>query len=93
MKRLFFWLLKKYSTNETERVEILRVLHEQVRNEYTEQTGFGNVYNSYIEFILANDVIKSCVTSGEDVYLDIIKGGLDNTFDETVEYFNNNKNG
>ena len=57
MKKLFIYLLKKYSRTEEQRVEILERLHFQVQNDYTEQTIFGNVCNSNIEFIMGTPFI------------------------------------
>lgn len=48
MKRLFMYLLKRYSTTEKERIEILQVLEDNVLGDYYEQNSFGNVYNSFI---------------------------------------------
>lgn len=90
MKRLFIYLLKKYSRNEKDRVGILRVLDEQVQNEYTEQTGFGNVYNFFSEFLLASSFTREMVNLGEDHSIDVLKGGINSTFDETITMIKNN---
>jgi hypothetical protein len=84
MKRLFLFLLGKYSNTETERIEILAVLHEKVRDNYTEQTGFGNVYNFFTEFIIANDVIKAYSDNGEDMRM--MKRGMSSAFDGAIRY-------
>lgn len=90
MKRLFIYLLKKYSRNEKDRVEILRILDEQVQNEYTEQTGFGNVYNFFSEFLLASSFTREIVNLGEDDSINVLKGGINSTFDETITMIKNN---
>lgn len=84
MKRLFLFLLGKYSNTEKERIEILAVLHEKVRDTYTEQTVFGNVYNFFIEFVMANDVIKRYTYSAEDMR--VLKRGMSSAFDEVIRY-------
>lgn len=61
MKQIFLWLLKLYTKTEKERLEVFSVLHEQVRNEYNEQTPFGNVYNAHTEFCMSQPLIKTLV--------------------------------
>lgn len=90
MKRLFIYLLKKYSTNEKDRISILRVLDEQVKNEYTEQTGLGNVYNFFSEFLLASSVAKGLALKNEDPYLAMLKSGINASFDETIAMIKDN---
>jgi hypothetical protein len=90
MKRLFIYLLKKYSTNEKDRISILRVLDEQVQNEYTEQTGFGNVYNGFSEFVLASSFTRERVNLGEDDSVEILKSGINSTFNETITMLKDN---
>ena len=84
MKRLFIYLLKKYSKNEKDRIEVLRILDEQVQNEYTEQTGFGNVYNFFSEFVLASSFTREMVNLGETDSIEVLKSGINSTFDETI---------
>ncbi len=54
MKKLFFWLLKKYTRTEKQRLEVFSRLHEAVSETYSEQNQFGNLYNANIEFIMAS---------------------------------------
>ena len=89
MKKLFLYLLKKYSKTEEQRLEIQEVLNEQVRNEYTEQTGFGNVYNSNIEFIMGNDLIVNLIYQNKKDELDIIERGLTESTKEAFKYIKN----
>lgn len=91
MKILFNYLLKRYSRNEKDRLEILRVLDEQVQNEYTEQTGFGNVYNFFIEFVLASSFIREKSDKNENDSLDMIKRGIGVSYDNTVEMIKDNQ--
>ena len=86
MKRLFLYLLRKYSTTEAERMEIYKELWYKVKEEYNEQTAFGNVYNMHIEMLLANPFFESRVMLGEDEHLRMLKEGLANSFDESVEF-------
>ena len=58
MKRLFLYLLKKYSKRENGRKIIYEQLWDSVINEYNEQTSYGNIYNINIEFIMFNPFIK-----------------------------------
>ena len=86
MKRLFLYLLRKYSTTEAERMEIYKELWYKVKEEYNEQTAFGNVYNMNIEMLLSNPFFESRVMLGEDEHLRMLKEGLANSFDESVEF-------
>jgi len=86
MKKLFLFLLKKYSKSEKDRLEIHEILNEQVRNEYTEQTGFGNVYNSNIEFIMGNDLIRNLIEENKTKELDIIEKGLIESTKEAIKF-------
>ena len=86
MKKLFLYLLRKYSTTEAERMEIYRELWYKVKEEYNEQTAFGNVYNMHIEMLLANPFFESRVMLGEDEHLKMLKEGLAKSFDRSVEF-------
>ena len=89
MKRLFFWLLNHYSQTESQRIEILKILDEKVCNDYSEQTTYGNVYNFYIEFIMANKFVIQLVKENDKKALTIVKRGISNSFDESVGYIKN----
>lgn len=91
MKRIFFWLLKRYSSTEEERLEILSTLQESVTNSYREQTVFGNVYNANIEFIISNKFIKKLVKNNDTISINMVKSGLSNSFDESIEFIKNEK--
>jgi hypothetical protein len=86
MKKLFLYLLRKYSTTEGERMEIYRELWYKVKDEYNEQTAFGNVYNMNIEVLLSNPFFESRVMLGEDEHLRMLKEGLAKSFDRSVEF-------
>ena len=86
MKKLFLYLLRKYSTTEGERMEIYRELWYKVKEEYNEQTAFGNVYNMNIEVLMSNPFFESRVMLGEDEHLRMLKEGLAKSFDRSVEF-------
>ena len=88
MKWLFKKLLERYSKTESERLEIFKVLDEQVQFEYSEQSRNGNVYNLFLEFVISNNLIidrlnvedyesikkiKSLINKGFDSGLTIIE--------------------
>lgn len=85
MKKLFFFLLWKYSKTESQRMEIYKGLWYQVKNEYNEQTAFGNVYNMNIEVLMSNPFFASRVQLGTQEQLNMLKQGLADSFDESVE--------
>jgi hypothetical protein len=89
MKILFYWLLKKYSTTEKERVEILKILDNKVRDNYCEQTTYGNVYNYFIEFIMANPFIVKCVKEKDTKSLEMLKSGISKAFEGGIIYIHN----
>ena len=86
MKKLFLFLLKKYSKTESQRMEIYRELWYKTKEEYNEQTAFGNVYNMNIEVLMANPFFESRVKLGEDEHLRMLKAGLSDSFDRSVEF-------
>jgi len=86
MKRLFLFLLRRYSNTESQRMEIYKELWYKVKDEYNEQTSFGNVYNMHIEMLLANPFFESRVMLGEDEHLKMLRHGLSDSFDESVEF-------
>jgi len=89
MKKLFFYLLRKYSKSEEQRLKIHEILNKQVREEYTEQTPFGNVYNSNVEFILSNTLIRQLIEENRLEELEIIEGGLANSTKEAFKFIKN----
>ena len=85
MKRLFLFLLRKYSKTESQRMEIYKELWYKTKDEYCEQTAFGNVYNMNIEVLMSNPFFESRVMLGQDEHLRMLKEGLSKSFDESVE--------
>jgi hypothetical protein len=86
MKRLFFYLLKKYSKQEDGRIEILSELQKSVDKNYSEQTVVGNVYNFYTEFLLSSVPFRLAVKSKDNKRISMIKGGLNKAFIESYEF-------
>ena len=86
MKKLFLYLLRKYSKTESQRMEIYQELWYQVKEEYNEQTAFGNVYNMNIEVLMSNPFFVSRVQLGQDEHLRMLKQGLSDSFDESIEF-------
>lgn len=93
MKKLFYFLLKKYSGNEKNRLEIYKFLHERVSDQYSEQTVFGNIYNAHTEFILSHEGIQKLVRENERMSLDMVKNGLTNAYDKSLKYIEDEKIG
>jgi hypothetical protein len=86
MKKLFLFLLRRYSNTEEQRMEIYRELWHKTKEEYNEQTAFGNVYNMNIEVLMSNPFFESRIMLGEKEDLQMLKQGLSNSFDESVEF-------
>ena len=86
MKKLFLFLLRKYSNTESERMEIYRELWYKTKEEYNEQTVFGNVYNMNIEVLMSNPFFVSSCEQGNLEYLEMLKKALSDSFDESIEF-------
>ena len=86
MRRLFNYLLKKYSKTEEDRLKILSELDNSIYKEYHEQTTFGNVYNFFIEFVMANEFIKKRVSEHDTTSLDMTREGIIKAYDEALGY-------
>lgn len=86
MKKIFFFLLRKYSNTEAERMVIYKQLWEKVCDEYSEQNAFGNVYNMNTEILLSNPVFNKFAKEENKEYLKMLKGGLAESFDDSVEF-------
>lgn len=88
MKRLFFYLLRKYSWTEKQRMEIYSRLWESVTDEYSEQTGFGNIYNMNIEILMSNQIVLDLVEKKDKKRISLIKRGLNQSFDDAIGIVN-----
>jgi hypothetical protein len=86
MKTIFTWMLKKYAKIEKGRIEIMRIMNDKVSDNYNEQNLYGNVYNYFIEFIIANPLLVKCVLQKDKDSLRILKNGIDKSFDKAVSY-------
>ncbi len=86
MKRLFLFLLKRYTRTEKERMEVYEQLWDSVTSEYNEQSGFGNIYNMQVEFLMANPFISKLVLEKDRKSLSMIKRGIQNSFGTSIEY-------
>lgn len=86
LKKIFFFLLRKYSNTEAERMVIYKQLWDKVCDEYSEQNAFGNVYNMNIEILLSNPVFNKIAKGENKEYLQMLKGGLAESFDDSVDF-------
>ena len=86
MKKLFLFLLRRYAKTESGRMEICKELWYKVKDEYHEQTAFGNVYNMNIEVLMSNPFFERKVRLGEVEDLKMLKEGLSESFDDSIEF-------
>jgi len=86
MKKLFLYLLKKYTRDEAGRLEVHRVLHDQVSNEYNEQTCYGNVYNGHIEYLMSSPLIYKLTLEEDLIELERVKSGLSGVYNKSITY-------
>jgi hypothetical protein len=86
MKTIFIWMLKKYAKTEKGRIEIMRIMGDKLSDNYNEQNLYGNVYNYFIEFIIANPFLVKCVLQKDKDSLCILKSGIEKSFDRAVGY-------
>ena len=84
MKRLFLFLLRKYSKTESQRMEIYTELWYQTKSEHNEATAFENVYNVNVEVLMSNPFFVNRVKIGDDKGLQKLKEWLDNSFEDGV---------
>ena len=91
MKTIFLWMLRKYANTEKGRCEIMRIMDDKVSDNYSEQTLYGNVYNYFIEFVMANPFIVKCTLQNDKESLHMLKSGIEKSFDEAIGYIENEK--
>jgi hypothetical protein len=84
MKKLFLFLLRKYSKTESQRMEIYQELWYQTKSEHNEATAFENVYNVNVEVLMSNPFFVNRVKIGDDKGLQKLKEWLDNSFEDGV---------
>ena len=80
MKKIFFYLLKKYS--KSERVEILSILDEDLYD--FEKTPCVNVCVRFTEFIKSSKFIHQRIEENDLETLKDVKESLHRTYDETL---------
>jgi hypothetical protein len=86
MKKIFFFLLRKYSKTESQRMEIYKELWYQTKAESNFGVdAFDNMYNMNTEVLMSNPFFVSRVMLGQDEHLLKLKIGLADSFDESVE--------
>jgi hypothetical protein len=85
MKRLFLFLLRKYSKTESQRIEIYQELWYQTKSEYDEATAFENMRNMNIEVLMSTPFFVSRVALGQYEDLKNLKEELGKSFDESTE--------
>jgi hypothetical protein len=85
MKKIFFFLLRKYSKTESQRMEIYKELWYKTKEEYNGVDAFENTYNMNTEVLMSNSFFESRVLLGQDEHLRMLKEGLAKSFDESVE--------
>ena len=86
MKKLIFWILKRYSNTEEQRWEIYKILYQKTNDNYTEQNRIGNLYNAYIEFMMSNDMVKNIVKRDKKEEIENLNMGFQETFKDSIEY-------
>ena len=84
-KRLFLYLLKKYTKTEKGRLEVYKELNNQSCMEYHESSGFNNFYKSYLEFIMANWLVEHLVINKMDESFKNLKLGVINVLEEGIQ--------
>lgn len=84
MKKIFFFLLKKYSKTESQRILVYKELYKSVCENYNEQTGVGNIYNSNIEFIMSFDYIRNICLSDKKIEINSLKSMLVESINESI---------
>jgi hypothetical protein len=73
LRKLFKHLLKKYSKNEKDRLEIMEELWNSVLCTYNEQTYPGNIQNMQVEILLSNPFVRYAAGSFDDATLNSIR--------------------
>jgi len=85
MKKLFLFLLRKYSKTESQRMEIYQELWYQTKSEYNATTAFENMRNMNIEILTSTPFFVSRVALSQYEDLKNLKEELGKSFDESTE--------
>ena len=88
LKKLFFFLLKKYTTTDKERIAILKVINQSVCEDFYEQTVYGNIYNYFWEFMRSLELSIVIIGPNNQENMKIVKRGMSQTFDGFIRYIN-----
>lgn len=83
--------MRKYTKTESGRIEVYKKLHDSLSEEYDEQTPIGNIYNSYIEFLMAQDIVKDIATKDDFVSNEILRSGLQKSYYEALDFLKKEK--
>ena len=86
MFKFILKLLKGYLNTEANRLKVYAVLKEAVETEYNEQTKYGNVYNAFIEFLMADEFVKECVETDLSDSINVIKQGIGNSYYQAIDF-------
>lgn len=70
---------------------IYKELWDKVKEEYNEQTVYGNVYNMNIEVLMSNPFVINRVITKDKESLKILKQGLLDSFDVSIEFITKEK--
>ena len=91
MRKLFYYLLKKYSTLEKDRAYIIQYLEQKVCSEYTEQTFNGNFYILFIEYYISNDWLQERVEKNDNISLHQLRTLVNSAFADSIDIIKNEK--
>ena len=86
LRKLFKYLLKRYSKNEKDRLEIMEELWNSVLWTYNEQTYPGNIQNMQIEILLSNPFVRYAAGSFDDATLNSIRLISSIATDRAIEF-------
>lgn len=86
LRRIFKRLLKRYTKNEKDRLEIMEELWSGILNTYNEQTYPGNINNMQIEFLMSNPYVRFIASSYDGVSMDVVKANLSNAVDRSIDF-------
>jgi hypothetical protein len=86
LRKLFKYLLKRYSKNEKDRLEIMEELWNSVLWTYNEQTYPGNIQNMQIEILLSNPFVRYAAGSFDDATLNSIRIISSTAADKAIEF-------
>lgn len=71
--------MKIYTKTENGRVEV----YKRLKNKH--------IYNSYVEFLMSQDIIKEIAIKDDFVSSEIVKSGLEKSYYETLEMMKKEK--